>query len=53
MGFALPAGYDLPPLMFTEEELEALVLGVRMADKPSYPAPTRRRKGQIPPDEVK
>jgi predicted DNA-binding transcriptional regulator YafY len=30
IGYALPRGYDLPPLMFTEEELEALVLGVRV-----------------------
>lgn len=30
IGFALHAGYDLPPLMFNEQELEALVLGARM-----------------------
>ena len=30
VGYALPRGYELPPLMFTEEELEALVLGVRV-----------------------
>jgi predicted DNA-binding transcriptional regulator YafY len=30
VGYALPRGYDLPPLMFTEEELEALVLGARV-----------------------
>lgn len=30
VGYALPRGFDLPPLMFTEEELEALVLGMRM-----------------------
>jgi len=29
VGYALPRGYDLPPLMFTEEEIEALVLGAR------------------------
>src|SRR5437899_1479879 len=30
VGYALPRGFDLPPLMFTEEELEALVVGARM-----------------------
>jgi predicted DNA-binding transcriptional regulator YafY len=30
VGYALPRGFDLPPLMFTDEELEALVLGARM-----------------------
>ena len=30
IGFALRAGYDLPPLMFNEQELEALVLGARI-----------------------
>jgi len=30
VGYALGRGFDLPPLMFTEEELEALLLGVRV-----------------------
>jgi predicted DNA-binding transcriptional regulator YafY len=30
VGYALPAHFDLPPLMFTALELEALVLGARM-----------------------
>jgi predicted DNA-binding transcriptional regulator YafY len=30
VGYALPRGFDLPPLMFTDEEIEALVLGARM-----------------------
>jgi predicted DNA-binding transcriptional regulator YafY len=30
VGYALPAHFDLPPLMFTAIELEALVLGARM-----------------------
>ncbi len=30
MGYRLMEGFRLPPLMFTEEELEALLLGVRM-----------------------
>ncbi len=30
VGYVLRAGYTLPPLMFTEEEIEAVVLGSRM-----------------------
>ena len=30
LGFMLRGGYELPPLMFNEEELEALVLGARI-----------------------
>jgi hypothetical protein len=30
VGYALPVHFDLPPLMFTAVELEALVLGARM-----------------------
>lgn len=30
VGYALARGYELPPLTFTTEELEALVLGARM-----------------------
>lgn len=30
VGYVLKAGYDLPPLMFTAEEVEAVVLGARM-----------------------
>ncbi len=44
VGYSLRQGYDLPPLMFREEELEALLFGARivqnwsdseMADPPS------------------
>lgn len=31
VGYILEDGYDLPPLMFTEEELEIVMLGLRMA----------------------
>lgn len=31
IGYVLRPGYDLPPLMFTVEEVEAIVLGVRLA----------------------
>src|SRR5216683_3302655 len=30
IGYVLRAGYTLPPLMFTDEEIEAVVLGSRM-----------------------
>jgi len=30
VGYALPRGFDLPPLMFTNEEIQALVLGARL-----------------------
>src|SRR4051812_44301404 len=30
VGYRLRHGYDLPPLMFTREEIQALVLGVRI-----------------------
>ena len=30
IGYALPRGFDLPPMMFTVEEIEALVLGARI-----------------------
>jgi predicted DNA-binding transcriptional regulator YafY len=33
IGYVLRAGYDLPPLMFTVEEIEALVLGAQMVAK--------------------
>ena len=32
VGYAIDRGYDLPPLMFTTEEIEALVLGARMVE---------------------
>jgi predicted DNA-binding transcriptional regulator YafY len=37
VGYALPKGFDLPPLMFTEEEIEALVLGARIVQAWSDP----------------
>lgn len=30
VGYVLPRDFDLPPLMFTEDEIEALVLGARI-----------------------
>ena len=32
VGYILEEGYDMPPLMFTASELEALMLGARMLD---------------------
>ena len=32
VGYALPRGFDLPPLMFDIEEIRALVLGARMVE---------------------
>jgi predicted DNA-binding transcriptional regulator YafY len=30
VGYSLRKGYDLPPLMFSENELQALLFGIRM-----------------------
>jgi len=38
VGYALPRGFDLPPLMFTEDEVEALVLGARIVRSWGDPA---------------
>lgn len=32
VGYVLKAGFDLPPLMFNEQEIEALVLGARIVE---------------------
>lgn len=41
LGYVLRAGYTLPPLMFNEEEIEAIVLGSRMVAQ-SADAPLAR-----------
>ncbi len=41
LGYVLRAGYTLPPLMFSEEEIEAVVLGSRMVAE-SADAPLAR-----------
>ena len=38
VGYLLPRGFDLPPLMFDEDEIEALVLGARMVETWGDPA---------------
>ncbi len=32
VGYIMREGYDLPPIMFNEQEIEALVLGVRIVE---------------------
>lgn len=41
VGYALQRGFDLPPLMFNEEEIEALVLGARIVETRADPALAR------------
>ena len=38
MGYRLSAGFDLPPIMFTMDEVEALVAGARMVEAWGGPA---------------
>ncbi len=38
VGYILRSGYDLPPLMFNEQEIEALVLGARIVETWTDPA---------------
>ncbi len=41
VGYALAKGFDLPPLMFDEEEIEALVLGARIVQSWADPGLVR------------
>ncbi len=41
VGYALAKGYDLPPLMFDAEEIEALLLGARVVQSYADPALAR------------
>ncbi|MCZ6474078.1 MAG: YafY family protein [SAR324 cluster bacterium] len=47
VGYTLPSGFDLPPLMFTEEELEALVLGARLVKGSADPALVRAARAAL------
>ena len=38
LGYVMQRGFDLPPLMFTEDEIEALVLGARIVVSRADPA---------------
>lgn len=41
VGYALARGFDLPPLMFNDDEIEALVLGARIVQTRADPALAR------------
>jgi predicted DNA-binding transcriptional regulator YafY len=41
VGYVLARGFDLPPLMFNEDEIEALVLGARIVESRGDPALAR------------
>src|SRR5207237_3982693 len=41
VGYRIRSGYDLPPLMFDREEIQALVLGVRIVRQFGDPALAR------------
>ncbi len=47
VGYCMPRGFDLPPLMFSEEEIEALVLGARMVESWGGPTLARQAKSVI------
>ena len=47
LGYLLPRGFDLPPLMFDEDEIEALVLGARMVETFGDPTLARRARSVL------
>jgi predicted DNA-binding transcriptional regulator YafY len=47
VGYALDASFDLPPIMFDEEEIEALMLGARMVEAAADPALARAAQGVV------
>lgn len=47
VGYIMRGGFDLPPLMFTAEEIEALVLGVRVVESWTDPAMARSARGVL------
>ncbi|MCP3920125.1 MAG: YafY family transcriptional regulator [bacterium] len=47
VGYTLPRSFDLPPLMFDEDEIEALVLGARMVDAWGDPALAKRARALL------
>lgn len=47
VGYVMRAGFDLPPLMFTADELEALVLGARMVEAWGDVALARRARAVL------
>jgi len=47
VGYRLRAGYDLPPLMFDGDEIEALVLGARVVEGFGDPALSRAARSAL------
>jgi predicted DNA-binding transcriptional regulator YafY len=47
VGYALPRGFDLPPMMFSKEEIGALVLGARMVQAFGDESLARHAKGVL------
>ncbi|MEM7200557.1 MAG: YafY family protein [Planctomycetota bacterium] len=47
VGYALPRGFDLPPLMFDAGEIEALVVGARMVEAWGDPELARRARSVL------
>jgi predicted DNA-binding transcriptional regulator YafY len=47
LGYVLRPGFMLPPLMFTEEEIEALVLGSRWVSRRADPQLSKAGKGAL------
>jgi len=52
VGYALPASFELPPLMFDAAEIEALVLGARMVESWADPALARAARSALDKVEV-
>ncbi len=57
VGYALPRTFDLPPLMFTRQEIEAMVLGIRIVEAWGDPdlaravrSALRRIEAVLPPE---
>ncbi len=47
IGYLMPRGFDLPPLMFDEHEIEALVLGARMVEAWGDPSLAKRARSVL------
>ncbi|HVZ72436.1 MAG TPA: YafY family protein [Polyangia bacterium] len=52
VGYALPKSFDLPPLMFDEDEIEALVLGARIVESWADAALARAARNVLSKVEV-
>ena len=46
VGYVLRRGYELPPLMFTEDEAEAIAVGVRLLTRTGDPGLQEAGKGR-------